>query len=115
MLDRFCYARFEIYSLFVSLMKHEVIASRMEHVAMATGIIAGISAAAASVATPTGLTAFGVWLGLVDEPLIVTVAPILDKLASVSGIISGITYFFAKRKSLKIEKQRRSGNATQPD
>ena len=82
---------------------------------MATGIVAGISAAAASVATPTGLTAFGVWLGLVDEPLIVTVAPILDKLATVSGVISGITYFFARRKNLKIVKQARPDNSAQSD
>jgi len=96
-------------------MNHEVIASRMERIAMATGIVAGISAAAASVATPTGLTAFGVWLGLVDEPLIVTVAPILDKLATVSGVISGITYFFARRKNLKIVKQARPDNSAQSD
>lgn len=82
---------------------------------MATGIVAGISAAAASVATPTGLTAFGVWLGLVDEPFIVTVAPILDKLATVSGVISGITYFFARRKNLKIEKRARPDNSAQSD
>lgn len=82
---------------------------------MATGIVAGISAAAASVATPTGLTAFGVWLGLVDEPFIVTVAPILDKLATVSGVISGITYFFARRKNLKIVKRARPDNSAQSD
>ena len=82
---------------------------------MATGIVAGISAAAASVATPTGLTAFGVWLGLVDEPLIVTVAPVLDKLATVSGVISGISYFFARRKNTKLEKRARPDNSAQSD
>ena len=86
-------------------MNHEVVAARVEHIAMATGIIAGLSAAAATIATPTGLTAFGVWLGLVDEPLIVTVAPILDKLATVCGTISGMTYFYAVRKKRQTAKQ----------
>jgi hypothetical protein len=85
-------------------MNHEVVAARVEHIAMATGIIAGLSAAAATIATPTGLTAFGVWLGLVDEPLIVTVAPILDKLATVCGTISGMTYFYAVRKKRQTAK-----------
>ncbi|OAI02104.1 hypothetical protein [Methylomonas methanica] len=86
-------------------MNHEVVAARVEHIAMATGIIAGLSAAAATIATPTGLTAFGVWLGLVDEPLIVTVAPILDKLATICGTISGMTYFYAVRKKRQMVKQ----------
>lgn len=85
-------------------MKHEIIATRMEHIAMATGIIAGLTAFAATLATPTGLTAFGVWMGLVDEPLIVTVAPYLDKLATASGTISGFTYFYAVKKKRKAEK-----------
>ncbi|MCQ8116620.1 hypothetical protein [Methylomonas rosea] len=86
-------------------MNHEVVAARVEHIAMATGIIAGLSAVAATIATPTGLTAFGVWLGLVDEPLIVTVAPIMDKLATVCGTISGMTYFYAVRKKRRTAKQ----------
>jgi len=72
-------------------MNHETIAARLENIAMATGIIAGLSAAGATIATPTGLSAFGVWLGLMDEPLIVTAAPILDNLATVSGTISGMS------------------------
>lgn len=96
-------------------MNHEAFAARVEHVAMATGIIAGISAAAATLATPTGLTAFGVWLGLVDEPLIVTAAPILDGLATVSGTISGMTYFYVMRKKRKAEKQSRPDKSAQSD
>lgn len=96
-------------------MKHEIIAARMEHIAMATGIIAGLSAAAASLVTPTGLTAFGVWLGLVDEPLIVIAAPYLDKLATASGTISGFTYFYAVRKKRKTEKQASPDNLAQSD
>ncbi|MDT4291039.1 hypothetical protein RO575_15840 [Methylomonas sp. MO1] len=96
-------------------MNHEVIAARVEHIAMATGIIAGLSAVAATIATPTGLTAFGVWLGLVDEPLIVTVAPILDKLATVCGTISGMTYFYAVRKKRQTAKQSVSDNSAPSD
>lgn len=96
-------------------MNHEVIATRVEHIAMATGIIAGLSAVAATIATPTGLSAFGVWLGLVDEPLIVTVAPILDKLATVCGTISGMTYFYAVRKKRQTAKQSVSENSAPSD
>ncbi|WP_020485564.1 hypothetical protein [Methylomonas sp. MK1] len=96
-------------------MNHEAIAARVEHIAMATGIIAGLSAVAATIATPTGLTAFGVWLGLVDEPLIVTVAPILDKLATVCGTISGMTYFYAVRKKRQTAKQSVSDNSAPSD
>jgi hypothetical protein len=96
-------------------MKHEIIAARMEHIAMATGIIAGLSAAAATLATPTGLTAFGVWLGFMDEPLIVTAAPYLDKLATASGSISGFTYFYSIRKKRKTEKQPLPDNSPQSD
>ncbi|MDX8130298.1 hypothetical protein JWZ98_14995 [Methylomonas sp. EFPC1] len=96
-------------------MNHEVIATRVEHIAMATGIIAGLSAVAATIATPTGLSAFGVWLGLVDEPLIVTVAPILDKLATVCGTISGMTYFYAVRKKRQTAKQSVSDHSAPSD
>ncbi len=92
-------------------MNHEALAARVEHVAMATGIIAGISGAAATVATPDGITAFGVWLGLVDEPLIVTLAPIFGTLATASGTISGFTYFYAKWKKRQIQKQSVSDNS----
>ncbi|NOV30222.1 hypothetical protein [Methylomonas sp. ZR1] len=96
-------------------MNHEVIATRVEHIAMATGIIAGLSAVAATIATPTGLSAFGVWLGLVDEPLIVTVAPILDKLATVCGTISGMTYFYAVRKKRQTAKHSVSDHSAPSD
>lgn len=96
-------------------MNHEAVAARVEHIAMATGIIAGLSAVAASIATPTGLTAFGVWLGLVDEPLIVTLAPILDKLATVCGTISGMTYFYAVRKKRQTAKQSAPDNSAPSD
>ncbi|MCQ8106022.1 hypothetical protein NP590_18075 [Methylomonas sp. SURF-2] len=84
-------------------MNHEVIATRIENVSMATGILAGLSAAGAVLAEPTGLEALGVWLGITDQPLIVTIAPILGTLASVCGTISGCTYFWARR-------QNRRGN-----
>lgn len=96
-------------------MNHEVFAARVEHIAMATGIIAGVSAAAATFATPEGLAAFGVWLGLVDEPLIVTLAPIFGTLATASGTISGFTYFYAKWKMRQTIKQSVPDRSAQTD
>jgi len=79
-------------------MNHNTIATRVEHISMATGILAGLSAAGAALAEPTGLDAFGVWLGITDEPLIVKIAPLLGAIATASGTISGFTYFLAQRK-----------------
>lgn len=86
-------------------MNHETLATRVEHLSMATGILAGLSAAAASLATPTGLSAFGVWLGLIDEPLIVTLAPMFGTLATACGMVSGFTYFYALRKRRQLAKR----------
>ena len=90
-------------------MDHEKLANRAENVSMATGVAAGIAAAGAAIAAPTGLTAVGVWLGIVSPPLIVTAAPILATVATVSGTISGAAYFYAKW------KQRQRGAAKSPD
>lgn len=79
-------------------MDHEKIANHVESVSMASGIIAGISAAGAAIAAPTGLSAVGVWLGITSAPLIVTAAPILGTVATVTGVISGGTYFYSKWK-----------------
>lgn len=86
-------------------MDHERIAARIEHVSMATGIVAGLSAAAAAMAEPTGLSAFGVWLGLVDEPLIVRLAPIFGWLATATGTLSGAAYFIAQWQKRRFRKQ----------
>lgn len=96
-------------------MNHETVASRVDAIAMGTGIIAGLAAAGATLATPSGLTAFGIWLGLVDEPLIVTLAPILDNLATVSGAISGCTYFYAQWRKRKIARHSASRQSAQTD
>lgn len=81
------------------VMDHEKLATRVENVSMATGIVAGIAAAGATIAAPTGLAAVGVWLGISSAPLIVTAAPILGTIATVAGTISGGTYFYARWKS----------------
>ncbi|MCK9608225.1 MAG: hypothetical protein M0R33_17405 [Methylomonas sp.] len=78
-------------------MNHETVAARVEHISMATGILAGLSAAGAVLAAPTGLDALGVWLGISDEPLSVRLAPVLGSLATASGTISGFAYFLAQR------------------
>ncbi len=96
-------------------MNHEALAARVEHIAMATGIIAGITGSAATIATPEGLTAVGVWLGFVDEPLVVTLAPIFGTLATATGTISGFTYFYAKWQKRRIQNQSASENPRQTD
>ena len=76
-------------------MNHEKIASRVESISMASGLIAGISATGATIAAPSGFDAVGVFLGISSDPLIVTVAPILGVIATATGIISGATYFYS--------------------
>lgn len=88
----------------------ETLAARVEHLAMASGIVAGLSAAAAAAASPSGLEALGVWLGLVDEPLIIQLAPLFGNLATASGTLSGFTYFFARWKRRQIGKIRQTGD-----
>jgi hypothetical protein len=83
-------------------MNHEKLIARVDGFAMLSAIVAGLAAAGATLATPTGLTAFGIWLGLIDEPLIITAAPLLDNVATASGTISGFTYFYARRRKRKM-------------
>ena len=96
-------------------MKHEIIASRVESISMGTGILAGLSAAGAVFAEPTGLDAVGVWLGITDEPLIITVAPILASLATASGTISGFTYFLAQWKKRQLNRQSKQDDSELPE
>jgi hypothetical protein len=78
---------------------HEKIATQVENVSMATGVVAGIATAGAVIAAPTGLSAIGVAIGISSLPLIVTAAPILGVVATVAGTISGGTYFYSKWKN----------------
>ena len=48
---------------------------------------------------PTGLSAIGVAIGIIDEPLIVTAAPMVSNVATVTGVISGCAYFYSKWKN----------------
>lgn len=68
-------------------------------VSMASGIMAGLAAAGAVWAEPSGWFAVGVWLGLADEPLVISVAPWLGMVATVCGTISGLAFFWAKWQS----------------
>lgn len=99
----------------LSSMNHEIIAVRVEHISMATGILAGLSAAGAVLAEPTGLDALGVWLGITDEPLIISAAPILGSLATASGTLSGFTYFWAQRKKRQVQNRTEDDNSTLPE
>lgn len=96
-------------------MNHELIANRVESISMGAGILAGLSAAGAVFAEPTGLDALGVWLGITDEPLIITAAPILGSLATASGTISGFTYFLAQRKKRQIRSQSKQDDSVLPE
>ncbi|MCX7102884.1 MAG: hypothetical protein NTX38_15735 [Methylobacter sp.] len=80
-------------------MNHKKVATRVESISMASGIIAGISAAGATIAAPSGFDALGVFLGITSEPLIVTAAPVLGITATVAGTLSGVTYFYSAWKS----------------
>lgn len=86
-------------------MNQEIIASRIDAFAMATGVLAGVVAAGAALTTPTGLTAVGIWLGLIEEPWIVRIAPYFDMLATASGAISGCSFFV-----VQCRKRKRSCN-----
>ena len=77
-------------------MKHEHVANRVESISMASGILAGLAAAGAYFLEPTGLDAFGVWLGLEDEPWIMSIEPILAGIATATGTLSGFTFFWAQ-------------------
>lgn len=76
-------------------MNHKKVATRVESISMASGIIAGLSAAGATLAAPSGLDSIGVFLGISSEPLIVTAAPILGIIATATGVLSGGTYFYS--------------------
>jgi len=82
---------------------------------MASGILAGLSAAGAVFLEPSGLDAIGIWLGVIDEPMIVQAAPILGAVATGCGTLSGFTYFFAYSKRQKSRPEVASNNATNND
>lgn len=96
-------------------MNHETVAARVEHISMATGILAGLAAAGAVLAEPTGLEAVGVWLGITDEPLIIQAAPILGSLATASGTVSGFTYFLAQWKKRQSDHKKTAADSNLPD
>lgn len=83
---------------------HKKVADRIETISMGLGITSGLVAAGATLATPTGLSAIGVALGITSAPLIVTAAPIVGAAATVSGVISGGAYFYSKWKSRKTKE-----------
>ena len=76
--------------------KHEKIAARIEGVSMVTGVLTGIASAGAALAAPTWLTAIGVALGINSAPLVVTAAPVLATIATVSGAVAGGAYYYSK-------------------
>ncbi len=80
---------------------HEKVAKRAEDIAMTATIISAIVGICATYAEPSGFYAIGVALGLASEPFIVTVAPIIASVATVTGVISSSAYFYSKWKNHK--------------
>lgn len=80
------------------MINHQSVADRIETLSMIAGVLAGLSAAGSVLAEPSGLSAFGVWLGLVEQPLIISAAPVLADAATVLGTLSGVAFFWAKWK-----------------
>lgn len=79
--------------------KHEKIAKRAEDISMSATVVSAVISVGANLLEPTGLSALGVTLGILDEPLIVTAAPIVSNVATVTGVISGCAYFYSKWKN----------------
>lgn len=78
---------------------HKEVANGVETISMGLGIAAGVSAAGAAVAAPTGLGAVGVALGITSAPLIVAAAPVIAAAATTVGVVSGGAYFYSKWRS----------------
>jgi len=93
---------------------HKEVADTIETVSMGLGITAGVSAAGAAIAAPTGIGAVGVALGLTSAPLIVTAAPVLAAAATTAGVVSGSAYFYSKWRS-KAAKNADRDSATQTE
>jgi hypothetical protein len=84
---------------------HKEVADKVETVSMGLGITSGVVAGAAVLAAPTGLSAFGVAIGLTSAPLVVTAAPVIGGAAAVVGAVSGCAYFYSKWKTKREEQK----------
>ena len=95
-------------------MHHKDVAEKVEAVSMTVGIISGLVAVGAILAAPKGFRAWGVALGIINEPVIVTVAPVVGMIATATGVISGCAYFYSKWKFRKAraEAARAENNET---
>lgn len=79
--------------------KHEKIAKRAEDISMTATVVSAVVGVGANFFEPTGLSAIGVAIGIFDEPLIVTAAPMVSNVATVTGVISSCAYFYSKWKN----------------
>ena len=80
---------------------HEKIADHADTLAKGTRVAAGVAVVGAAVAAPTGITAMGVWLGVVSAPFIVTAAPILVGAAGVALTVSAGASLLSKAQKRK--------------
>lgn len=82
---------------------HKEVAEGIETLSMGLGITAGVTAAGAAIAAPTGLSAVGLALGIWSAPLIVAAVPVIAAAATTVGVISGGAYFYSKWRSISAE------------
>ncbi len=77
---------------------HKKIAKRAEDISMTVGIISTVVSVGASYLEPSGLSAFAVFLGISDPPLIVAIAPIIANIATATALVSGTCFLYSKWK-----------------
>jgi hypothetical protein len=83
------------------------LADQADTVAKATTVASAALSAGVAVATPTGLAAFKVWLGVAAAPLIVKLSPIFFTVLGAAAAVSAAITLYAKAKRKKAEKRRR--------
>lgn len=79
--------------------RHQEVAGFSDTVSKALRVTAGLSAAGAYIAAPTGLTAVGVSLGIVSTPVLVAAAPILASAAGIGLTVSAAASLYSKFRS----------------
>ncbi len=77
---------------------HHKVAKRAEDVSMVLGIVSTLVSIGANVLEPSGLNAFAVFIGFSDPPLIVILAPVIANIATVTALLSGGCFLYAKWK-----------------
>lgn len=78
--------------------RHHRIAKRAEDISMTLGILSTLVSIGATFLEPSGLSAFAIFLGLSVPTLIITLAPIIANIATITALLSGGCFIYAKLK-----------------